>query len=92
MGNNSRLQTKIINAFHSSAMGGHSGIQATYKRIKKLFYWSGIKGDVESFVKQCQVCQQDKHENCKYPGLLQPLPIPENSWQDISMDFIEGLP
>lgn len=92
VGNNSSLQTKIISAFHSSAIGGHSGFQATYQRIKKLFCWSGLKRDVESFVKQCQVCQQAKHEHCKYPGLLQPLPIPENSWQDLSMDFIEGLP
>lgn len=92
VGQNVGLQTKLIAAFHSSAVGGHSGIQATYQRIKRLFYWQGIKNDVETFVKQCQVCQRAKHEHCKYPGLLQPLPIPQNCWQDISMDFIEGLP
>jgi hypothetical protein len=54
--------------------------------------WQGIKQDVNSFVKQCCVCQQDKHELCNYLGLLQPLPIPQQSWSDISMDFIEGLP
>jgi hypothetical protein len=65
---------------------------ATYQRLKKLFYWPGQKIDVEVFVKQCQICQQAKHENCKYHGLLQPLPIPQHNWQDVSMDFVEGMP
>lgn len=47
---------------------------------------------MENFVKQCVVCQQAKHENCKLPGLLCPLPIPDGAWQDLTMDFVEGLP
>ena len=89
---NSAMQTKLIDAFHSSAIGGHSGVQATYQRIHRLFHWKGLKLAVEDFVKQCQICQQAKHMNTHPTGLLQPLRIPEGAWQDISMDFIEGLP
>jgi hypothetical protein len=87
--NNSTLQTKLISSFHGLAIGGHSRIQATYQRLKKMFYWQGMQQDVQSFVQQCEICQKFKHELCKYPGLLQPLPIPQSSWIDISMDLID---
>jgi len=61
VGQNSALQTKIIAAFHSSPIGGHSGVYATYQRIKQLFIWKGLKQQVESFVQQCEVCQKAKH-------------------------------
>jgi hypothetical protein len=92
IGANIGLQTKIITAFHASALGGHSGTQATYQRLKNLFSWTGMKLAVEEFIKQCTICQQAKHENCKTHGLLQPLPPPSAPWQEVSMDFIEGLP
>lgn len=52
---NSALQTKLISALHSTPVGGHSGISATYHRLKQLFWWKGMKLDVENFVKQCLV-------------------------------------
>lgn len=71
---------------------GTQGVKATHHRVKQFFFWKGLKKDLENFVQQCQTCQQAKHELIPSPGLLQPLPIPKGAWQDISMDFIEGLP
>jgi hypothetical protein len=92
VGNNSAIQTKIIATLQSSAVGGHSGQKATFHIVKKLFCWKGLKHDVQQFVQQCQVCQQAKHLHTHPQGLLQPLPIPEGAWQNISLNFIEGLP
>jgi hypothetical protein len=35
--------------------------------------------EVEEFIKQCNIYQRAKHENCKSPGLLCPLPIPTHA-------------
>ena len=60
--------------------------------MKKDFFWDGLKSDIQKFVAECLVCQQNKVETIKTPGLLQPLSIPSQRWEEISMDFITGLP
>jgi hypothetical protein len=92
LGANSALQTKLITAFHASAVGGHSRVEATYQRLKHLFASSGMKTAVMEFVRQCDTCQNAKHSNQHPQGLLQPLPTPAGAWQDITVDFIDGLP
>nr|GEW23084.1 hypothetical protein [Tanacetum cinerariifolium] len=71
--------------------GGHSGTSVTLHRIKEVVYWKGMQKMMKQTVRECNVCQRDKPDLSAYPGLLQPLPIPEKIWCLISMDFIEKL-
>jgi hypothetical protein len=77
---------------HTSPIGGHSGFLKTYHGIKKDFFWEGLKIDVQKFVFECLVYQQNKGETINMSSLLQPLAIPSQRWEEVSMDFITGLP
>jgi hypothetical protein len=67
-------------------------VPVTYRRIKQLFAWKGLKIAMHTFVQSCIICQQAKPDRAKNPGLLQPLRVPKGAWELVSMDFVEGLP
>lgn len=92
VGKDDQFRVKLIQEHHASPTGGHSGGERSYYRLKQAFYWKGMKRAVLKFVAECDTCQRNKNETVASPGLLQPLPIPDRLWSDISMDFIEGLP
>jgi hypothetical protein len=80
LGNNGDLQQTVLKAVHSAAIGGHSRFPVTYRKMKQLFAWKGMKSDTQAFATGCLVCQQAKPNRTKYLGLLAPLPIPEGAW------------
>jgi hypothetical protein len=92
LGNHAEAKKAILLALHDSGVGGHSGFNATYHKVKALFSWPNLKQDVKNYVAHCIVCQQAKPEHVGIPGLLQPLPIPDKAWDIVSLDFVEGLP
>nr|KYP56676.1 Retrovirus-related Pol polyprotein from transposon 297 family [Cajanus cajan] len=83
---------KLLHEFHTSPTGGHSGIYRIYRRMAQSLFWIGMKQTVTQYVASCHVCQRSKYQASSPAGLLQPLPIPNAVWEEISMDFIVGLP
>nr|GFC00147.1 transposon Ty3-I Gag-Pol polyprotein [Tanacetum cinerariifolium] len=51
-----------------------------------------MQRDVTTFVSKCLICHQVKIEHLRASGLLQQLDIPVWKWDEISMDFVTGLP
>lgn len=82
----------LLKEFHTTAIGGHGGVRRTYQRIYPEFYWKGLKKSIQDFVRSCEVCQRQKYDTTLPAGLLQPLPVPQQVWEAVTMDFIEGLP
>ncbi|CAI5485838.1 unnamed protein product [Closterium sp. Naga37s-1] len=93
-----QLQTALTTApilleeFHDVPYAGHFGSNKTLAGIAKYYYWPRMAADVQQFVTSCDTCQRMKSSKQKKAGLLQPLPVPEQPWQVVSLDFITGLP
>jgi hypothetical protein len=51
-----------------------------------------MKHEIARYVSECDTYRKVKADYMKLGGLLQPLSIPDWKWEDISMDFIVGLP
>jgi hypothetical protein len=71
-----QLKQNVLLELHTSPIGGHSGFLKTYHRVKKEFFWDGLKTNVQRFVETCLVFQQNKVETIKTPSILQPLASP----------------
>lgn len=89
---NIELCKEVFLKYHATPTGGHSGYQHTLKRIKHSFWWKSMKSFIKQAVRKCDIYQRNKHKNVLSPGFLQPLLVPEGVYEDITMEFIEGLP
>ena len=88
----SKLIPTILHAYHDSIFGGHSSFLRTYKRLTGELYWEGMKHDVKRYCEECITYQQNKMLALSPAELLTPLEVLGKVWEDISMNFIEGLP
>jgi hypothetical protein len=70
---------------------GHFGAKKMEDILASHFFWPRMRRDVERFVARCTTCQKAKSRLNPY-GLYMHLPIPSVPWEDISMDFVLGLP
>lgn len=55
---NSDLTCQILQEFHDSPCGGHSGVLRTYKRIASHFFWPSMRKQIQEYVAACSVCQK----------------------------------
>ncbi|WVZ97862.1 LOW QUALITY PROTEIN: hypothetical protein U9M48_043370 [Paspalum notatum var. saurae] len=86
------IKKLILSEAHDTAYSIHPSSTKMYHDLKERFWWYGMKRAVAEYVAVCDTCQRVKAEHQRPAGLLQPLKIPEWKWEEISMDFIVGLP
>jgi hypothetical protein len=86
------LRQLILDEAHLTRFSIHPGSNKMYHDLKQRFWWTKMKIEIAQYVAKCDICQKVKAVHLKSAGELQPWPIPAWKWEDISMDFIVGLP
>jgi transposase InsO family protein len=86
------LRLHLLQRHHEVPVAGYPGRSKTVELLQRQYYWPTMRKDTEQFVRNCHVCQRSRSGWHAPFGILRPLPIPDRPWQDISMDFVTGLP
>ena len=86
------LRTRILAELHDSPTGAHCGRDRLLSELQKRFCWPGMATQAEQYVLTCDSCQRNKHSKQLTPGLLMPLPAPEEPCLHWTTDAVTGLP
>ncbi len=92
MPNDTALRFELLQANHDDPLAGHFGAGKTLELLQRKYFWQSQRKDVREYVKTCQICQRTKTKRHRPYGELSSFPIPSKPWQEITLDFITGLP
>ncbi|KAJ0833047.1 putative nucleotidyltransferase, Ribonuclease H [Helianthus annuus] len=86
------LRELVMDEAHKSRYSVHPGADKMYHDLRTTYWWPGMKAHIAAYVGKCLTCARVKIEYQKPAGLLQQPEIPKWKWEQISMDFVTGLP
>jgi len=81
----------LVKEGHEGGLIDYFGVDKTLTMLKDKFYWPQMSVYVQRYCTKCLLYHQAKSKLMPH-GFYTPLPIPKAPWEDVSMDFILGLP
>ena len=82
------LKLEIIEEYHSSQ---HTGIEITFKRINKKYFWLDMKTTISNFIRSCHYCQTSKPCNNPNKAPLGKFKTPSAPYEALAFDLIGPL-
>ncbi|KAH3722524.1 Transposon Ty3-I Gag-Pol polyprotein [Pelomyxa schiedti] len=85
-------QEAVIRDNHDSIFAGHMSAEYTLVRIQDLYWWTGMRRDVEKYCKSCEECTLAKGVAHTESSVGHPLPVPTRPGVCVSIDYVGPLP
>ena len=84
---------EILLLAHDNPLAGHLGVNKTYDRVLRCFFWPGLKRDVRQHCKTCHVCQVAGRPNQVIPSYpLYPIPVVGEPFERVLVDCVGPFP
>ena len=81
------LQEESIKLAHQ---GSHTGQTGIVRRLRYHFFFHGMEGMVQDFVRQCESCQLFTDKKTQEPII--PHKVPEKCWSEVAVDLFGPMP
>jgi hypothetical protein len=86
-----KVRELLYNLAHDTL--GHFGFDKSYESLRGSYYWPNMRRDLENaYIPSCVECQRNKNRTSKPTGPLHPLPVPDDRFDTVALDFIGPLP
>jgi hypothetical protein len=87
----SSIRLLFLQEAHGGDLMGYFGVTKIEDVLAAQFFWPKMRHNVECYMSRCTTYNKARSQ-LNPRGLYIPLPIPSLPWENISMDFVLGLP
>ena len=86
------LRKLVLPAHHENILAGHRGFAGTFNRLRRNYFWPGMRADVHSWVNSCLPCARRKRDRRGATTGLKGIAGSDRPFDTIAMDFLGPLP
>ena len=83
---------QFLYEYHNAPIGGHRGMNRTFRAIKAKYSWPGMRRETEQYVKQCRSCQVNKMPAPRHKVPMEVTSTASQPFDKCFLDIVGPLP
>ncbi len=80
---------QLLNEVHRLPLGGHQSAEKTLIRLRRRYYWVGMRQAVVNYCRSCVECARWRGQHRRNFPPLSPTTPPDYPWEKVGMDILQ---